>query len=498
MIISSNSGESWICILEHGNLYEVFIERDGDHGILGTIYRGRVSKVLPGMQSAFINIGLQRDAFLYVEDFRENMDDYEEMLGIEEELEENKEALIREKMEVRIEDYLQEGQDLLVQVTREPLPSKGARVSTYITLPGRYLVLMPFVNYVGVSRKIEDQEERQRLREIASGLKLEKSGLIVRTAANGVQEEQLNSDAGYLNQVWEEIVKKSEHLPVASMVHQDMNMVLTLVRDYFNDDFTKLLVDSEQKYEEIVQYIKRVEPSLLPKIKLYNKKKPILAKHGINQQVEQALKSRVWLKSGGYIVINQTEALVAIDVNTGKYTGTKRLEDTVLKINLEAVSEIARQIRLRNLGGIIIIDFIDMEELPSREKVFQKLEQELKKDRAKTKLLEISEFCLVELTRKTTRKSLDRILRRGCPCCEGRGRIKSASTVSFEIIWKLREICETATAERIVVRAHPEVAAFFEEKGLKILGEESKECLDIILIKPDEDLHYEDYEVVTT
>lgn len=497
MIISSNSGETWVCILEHGNLYEIFIERDGNRGILGAIYKGRVSKVLPGMQSAFIDIGLHRDAFLYVEDFRENLDEYEKMLGIEEDLEGDNEALLGEKMAIRIEEYLQEGQNILVQVTREPLPSKGARVSTYITLPGRYLVLMPFVNYVGVSRKIEDQEERQRLRDIASGLKLEKSGLIVRTAANGVNEEELRSDAEYLNQIWKEIVKKSEHQAIPSLVHQDMDIVLTLIRDYFNADFTKLLIDSEEKYEEIVQYIMRIDPSLSPRVKTYGKKKPILAKYGITRQVEQALKSRVWLKSGGYIVINQTEALVAIDVNTGKYTGTKGLEDTVLKINLEAVSEIARQIRLRNLGGIIIIDFIDMEETSSKEKVFKKLEKELKKDRARTKMLEISEFCLVELTRKTTRKSLDRILSTSCPFCEGKGRLKSASTLSFEILWKLREICETATSERIVVRAHPEVAAHFEEKGLKILKEEMKDCVDNILIKPDANLHYEEFEVVT-
>lgn len=497
MIISSNPGETWVCILENRNLYEIFIERDENRGILGAVYKGRVSKVLPGMQSAFIDIGLRRDAFLYVEDFQGNMDDYEKMLGIDEDLEEENEVLLRDKIDFRIEEYLQEGQDILVQVTREPLPNKGARASTYITLPGRYLVLMPFVNYIGVSRKIEDLDERERLREIASELKSEKAGFIVRTAANGIKEEELHADAEYLIQIWKDIVNKSEHQSAPSLVHQDVDLALTLMRDYFNEDFTKILIDSEEKYKEILHYVNKIDSSLSPRVKYYNEKKPILTKFGITHQVEQALKSRVWLKSGGYIVINQTEALVAIDVNTGKYTGTKGLEDTVLKTNLEAVSEIARQIRLRNLGGIIIIDFIDMEESSSKEKVFQKLEKELKKDRARTKLLEISDFCLVELTRKTSRKSLDRMLSRSCPCCEGSGRLKSAATITFEILWRLREICEMGTVERIVVKAHPEVAAFFEEKGLKILEAEIDEGVDNILIKPDEDLHYEEFEVMT-
>ncbi len=497
MIISSNPGETWICILENGSLFEVFIERKETRSILGNIYKGRVSKVLPGMQSAFIDIGLQRDSFLYVEDFRENLEDYEKMLGLEEELDNEKESLYRDKTEYRIEDYLQEDQDILVQVKREPLPNKGARVSTYITFPGRYLVFMPFVNYIGVSRRIEDQDERERLREIASRLKPEKAGLIVRTAAHGVNEEELHSDAKYLSEIWKEVIKKSEHHAVPSLIHEDIDLTLKLIRDYFNSDFTRVLVDSEEKYEGIVEYVTHIDSSLASRIKLYSRRKSILEKFGITSEIEKALKSRVWLKSGGYIVINQTEALVSIDVNTGKYMGTKGLEDTVLKINLEAVNEIARQIRLRNLGGIIIIDFIDMEEAKSKEKVFDKLEKALKKDRAKTKLLEISDFCLVELTRKTTRKSLDRILSRACPCCEGSGRIKSATTVSFEIMWKIREICGNMDKNSIVVKAHPEVASYFQEINQKILELELKEREVKIVIKADENLHYEQFDIVT-
>ncbi|MEW5805946.1 MAG: Rne/Rng family ribonuclease [Acidobacteriota bacterium] len=500
IIVSSNPGEIWVSIMENGAPYEIFVERGESYSILGNIYKGVVSKVLPGMQSAFINIGLDRDAFLYVEDLDENIEDYEKILGFSEEFDEGiseSEVPVQRRMKPNIDDFLKEGQEIIVQVTKEPLPRKGARITSYITLPGRYLVYMPSVEHIGVSRKIEDLAERIRVREIALNLKPERGGFIVRTVAGGVGEKELRDDAEYLVRIWKEILKKSETVTAPSIIHKEKNIVLKVIRDYFNSEFTRILVDSEEKYREIVDFIHKIDPLLAVRVKLHEKKVQLMEEFGLNKEVEKALKSRIWLKSGGYIVINQTEALVAIDVNTGKYTGEKRLEDTVLKTNLEAVREIVRQIRLRDLGGIIIIDFIDMEELQNRERVFSELESELKKDRAKTKLLKISDFGLVELTRKRTKQSLDRILSTSCPYCEGSGRVKSSATVSFEIMREIKKFAETLEGNTIIIRAHPDVASYLDELKKEVLEFEMKKRNVSVIIRSDGNLHMEQFDIMT-
>ena len=498
MIVSTSPGETWVCIMENGLLYEIFVERAENHVILGNIYKGNVSKVLPGMQSAFIDIGLERDAFLYIEDLNESVENYEKILGIGEEVDEThveREEPLREKMKANIDDYLREGQELMVQVTKEPLPGKGSRITSYITLPGRYLVYMPSVEHIGVSRKIEDLGERSRLKEIAADIKPERGGLIVRTVAEGVGEKELREDAAYLCRTWSEIAKRFETAAAPSIIHREKNIVFKVVRDYFNDDFTRILVDSEEEFREIVNFVNEINPLFAARVKLYDKKKPLMEEIGITKEIEKALKSRVWLKSGGYIVINQTEALVAIDVNTGKYTGGTRLEETVLKTNLEAVKEIVRQIRLRDLGGILIIDFIDMDEPENREKVFNELENELKRDRAKTKLLKISEFGLIELTRKRTKRSLDRMLSMSCPYCEGSGRVKSAETMSFEIMRQLKKSADALEGDSIVIRAHPEVAAYLDGALQTFLFPEMTNRNRKVIVRADSSMHYEQFDI---
>ncbi len=500
MIVSTSPGETWVCIMENGLLYEIFVERIESHGILGNIYKGRVSKVLPGMQSAFIDIGLERDAFLYVEDLDEGMESYEKILGIGEENDEahdERDEPVRVRVKTNIDDYLREGQEIIVQVTKEPLPNKGARITSYITLPGRYLVYMPSVEHIGVSRKIEDPDERTRLKEIASRMKPERGGLIVRTVAEGVGERELSNDAAYLLKAWNGISKMSETAAAPSIIHMEKNIVHKVVRDFFTSEYTRILVDREEEFWEVVNLIQEINPLLAARVKLYDKRKPLMEEYGIAREIERALKSRVWLKSGGYIVINQTEALVAIDVNTGKYTGEKRLEDTVLKTNLEAVKEIVRQIRLRDLGGIIIIDFIDMDEYQNRERVFAELEAELKKDRAKTKLLKISDFGLIELTRKRTKRSLDRILSMSCPYCEGSGRVKSAETMSLEIMRVIKKSIGAFASESIVIRVHPEVAEYLEDSLESLLDPEMQRRKLKIVVRADSALHYEQFDIMT-
>ncbi len=500
IIVSTSPGETWVCIIENGLLYEVFVERSENQGILGNIYKGTVSKVLPGMQSAFIDIGLERDAFLYVEDLDEGMENYEKILSIGEEngeAHEERDEPVRMSMKTNIDDYLREGQEIIVQVTKEPLPNKGARITSYITLPGRYLVYMPSVEHIGVSRKIEDPDERMRLKEIASRIKPEHGGLIVRTVAEGVGERELSNDAAYLLKTWNEISRRCETGAAPSIMHREKNLVHKVVRDYFNSEYTRILVDREEEFWEVVNLIQEIDPLLAARVKLYDKRKPLMEEFGIAREIERALKSRVWLKSGGYIVINQTEALVAIDVNTGKYTGEKRLEDTVLKTNLEAVKEIVRQIRLRDLGGIIIIDFIDMDEYRNRERVFAELEAQLKKDRAKTKLLKISDFGLVELTRKRTKRSLDRILSMSCPYCEGSGRVKSAETMSLEIMRDIKKSIDLFESENIVIRVHPEVAEYLEDSLESLLDLEVRRRKLKIVVRADSALHYEQFDIMT-
>lgn len=404
--------EVMVGILEDGKLVEFFVERKISGSIAGNIYKGKVANVLPGMQAAFVDIGLEKNAFLYVDDVN-----LESLGNLDERSEWNVEK-------PSIQDILKPGQEILVQVVKEPIGSKGARVSTNITLAGRYLVLMPRLDHVGISRRIEKEEERARLKALAEELRPCRMGIIVRTAAENRGEDEIKAEMDYLKNLWEEIQEKGQTSWAPRLIYKDMDLIERIVRDVFTPEVTCFYINTKEAFERVVDVVSAIAPGLEDRVSLYSGEKNIFQCFDIAPEIEKALQRKVWLKSGGYIVIDKTEALTAIDVNTGKFTGNKDLEDTVLKTNLEAAKEIARQIRLRDIGGIIIIDFIDMSSQEHRKMVLDALEMELKKDRTRTHILGITSLGLVEMTRKKVRQSLDEILEKVCPYCEGKGKLR--------------------------------------------------------------------------
>ncbi|MGZ7032892.1 MAG: Rne/Rng family ribonuclease, partial [Thermoanaerobaculia bacterium] len=432
IVINATKHESRIAVLDEGQAVELWIERTRHRTIVGNIYKGRVTKVLPGMQSAFVDLGLERDAFLYVSDVVEDLEEYESETPDELTIDD----VPQQRVEASISDLLREGQEILVQVSKDTIAGKGARITTHITLPGRFLVYMPTVNHIGVSRRIENDEERARLKDILERLRPEGTGgFIVRTAGEERGSEEFVADLRYLTELWDHIKRRAEKASAPTPIHHDLDLVLRTIRDVLSPEFKSVWVDSVEQYQRIVEFLDQIQPNLVSRVRLYRRDEPIFDEFGIEPEIAKAMKTKVWLKSGGYIVINQTEALVAIDVNTGKYVGKKNLEETVFRTNLEAAKEIVRQIRLRDLGGIIVLDFIDMEETEHRAALFETLENEIKKDRSKTKILQISDFGLIEMTRKRVRQSLERSLTQACPYCGGSGRIKSNMTIALEI-WR--------------------------------------------------------------
>ncbi len=542
MIISSSDHDTRVAILEDDQVVEIFIEREKSRGVVGNIYKGRVSKVLPGMQSSFVDIGLERDAFLYVTEVVNTVEEFERLESGDEDAEaeeavateppavatpplpaepveagEATTAVIaggaraerrardrereRERPDAKIEDLLKEGQEVLVQVVKEPLGTKGARLTSHVTMPGRFLVFMPTVDHVGVSRKIESREERSRLRGIVRTFREQHGftgGVIIRTAAAGRSEEDIVSDLSYFHQVWTEIRQRMEGRRPPALLFQEQSLVTKLLRDLLTDDYTAIRIDHEQEHRRVVSLVERIMPALLPRVKLYSKDYPILEEYGVQGEIDKALRSKVWLKSGGYLVINQTEALVAIDVNTGRYVGkrTGRLEDTIVKTNLEAVKEIVRQIRLRDLGGIIVLDLIDMEEKKNRQKVFQEVEKELRKDRSPSKALQVSDFGLVIVTRKRVKQSLERQLTEPCPYCSGSGSIKSASTICLEIMTEIRKIGSELDGQGVILRVNPDIARALKEEESALLRDLQRTLGRPITIKPDTHLHHEQFDVM--
>src|SRR5436305_13100869 len=495
MLIESDPHQTRIAVLEDDRLTEIFVERHRHRGLVGNVYKGRVTRVLPGMQAAFVDVGLERDAFLYVSDVAgdvESMEDLELDDGRSDELNNNHAPQVSPS----IDDLLKAGQEIIVQVVKDPLPNKGARISTHVTLPGRYLVLLPTVRHFGVSRRIEDEVERERLLALLQQLPVIGGGLIVRTAGEGKGREELESDLTYLARLWEKVRQRAGKVSAPTLLHQDLDLALRVVRDLLRQDLAVLWVDGEETYERIVEFLDQVQPALVGKVRLFRQSATLFEQFGIEDQIDAALKSKVWLKSGGYIVINPTEALVAIDVNTGRFVGQSNLEDTVLQTNLEAVSEIVRQIRLRDLGGIIVIDLIDMTEQAHREEVFAKLEGEIRKDRAKTKMLNISEFGLVEVTRKRSRANLERLLTQPCPYCQGRGRIKSVATICLNLRKELLHLRGRAGNSELLLRVHPEISRALQQEERAILDELERTLGVHILIQSDPELHHERFDVV--
>jgi Rne/Rng family ribonuclease len=396
-----------------------------------------------------------------------------------------------------ISDLLKEGQEILVQIAKEPIGKKGARITSHIALPGRFLVYMPTVNHVGVSRKIASEEERQRLKRIVTSERENgHGGFIVRTAAANVKEDELRGDIRFLKHLWSEIKARSEKSKSPALIYHDLNLVERVLRDQVTSDFTTIWVDNEQEYERVLRFASRFQPSLVRRIKLYTKNTPLFEQFNIQEEINKALKAKVWLKSGGYIVINQTEALVAIDINTGKYVGkTTRLEDTIVKTNVDAIKEIVRQIRLRDLGGIIVIDFIDMDERKNRQKVMAALEEALKSDRAPSKVLQFNDFGLVAITRKRVKQSLERTLGTPCSYCEATGFVKSVPTMCSEIYTEVRKLAKHLDGKDVTVRVNPEVAKALKENNGKLVQEFEELTGKTVLVKSDPTMHQEHFDI---
>jgi ribonuclease G len=508
IIVNSDDHETRIALLEKDVVTEFYIERHSDLGIVGNIYKGRVLKVLPGMQAAFVDIGLEKAGFLYVADVdvHEILDDYESIFPLEgeenlpEEGEFNVEVHERPFPPARypIEELLQEGQDLLVQVAKNPIGTKGARLTTFVTLPGRHLVFMPHSDKVGVSRRIEDESERNRLKELIEEMKEPEEGYIVRTVAVGVEPAAFRADMIFLRKLWETVKNRCDAAQAPSLIHHDLSLVLRIIRDLFTDEVSGLLIDSAEEYHEAVEFVRTFLPHLEDRLSLYEGPEPIFDHYGIEMELSRAFGRRVWLKSGGYIVIDHTEALVVIDVNTGKFVGKRNPEETILKTNLEALKEIVYQLRLRNIGGIIIIDFIDMEREENRQRVLSTLEQSLKSDRSRTHILEMSKLGLVQMTRKRTRESIANILGEACFYCEGKGFIKSATTICYEIFRDIKRLASDPTLKgrKFIVTVHPRVAdLLFNEEAASVEYLE-KEMGKRIVVKVDTNVHQEHFDLI--
>jgi ribonuclease G len=495
ILINVTRGETRVGLLEGGQVVEFYVERKRDASLVGNIYKGKIVKILPGMQSAFVDIGLEKAAFLYVADIKADTDEYAPLFEEEEKEESSLEVIPRKcRSEMTIEEIIQEGQELLVQVSKDPIGSKGARVTSYITLPGRYLVLMPNVEHIGISRRISDEDERNRLKAIVERIKPPGYGLIIRTASEESTEEDMSKDLQFLILLWENLQEKKDRVPARGLLYSDLDLVIRSVRDLMSQDVERLIIDSAEEYNRIIEFVKTYFPKLLDKIELYEETEPLFDAFGIELDIARAIGRRVWLKSGGYIVVDQTEAMTVIDVNTGKFVGKEGLEDTILKTNLEAVKEIAYQIRLRNLGGIIIIDFIDMDRPENRDKLFTAFTEAMKRDRAKNTIFHISELGLIQMTRKRVRESLGRTLSTTCPYCEGKGFVKSPDTLCFEILRTIKKLARHGS-EKIVITAHPIVAEMLsDEEMLGIEDVESKYGVKV-LVRADNKMHQENYEV---
>jgi ribonuclease G len=503
LVINITSQENRVALMENGVIAELYFERARDRGILGSIFKGRVARVLPGMQAAFVDIGLERAAFLYVSDVYEDFEEFEPFQEKNEDIEEEDEIMDTGKINhypnsagspSQIQDLLREGQELLVQMSKEPLGSKGARVTTHISLPGRYLVFIPTLEHIGISRRIIREAERQRLKEIVNKIKVPGTGFIVRTASEGASEEDLNSDMQFLLKLWDDIQRKKEQASVPSVIHHELNLTLWAVRDLFTAQVEKLIIDCPKEYEKVVEFIEKFMPQRRHHVELYQEDEPLF--HYLGIKIDEALQRRIWLKSGGYIIIDQMEALTAIDVNTGRYVGKRSLEETILQTNLEAVKEIVYQLRLRNIGGIIIIDFIDMEKESHREKVYSSLKETLKSDKAKTNILKISTLGLVEMTRERSRESVGRILSEPCPYCEGRGFIKSKPTLCYEILQEIRREAPKMKGKRIFVNVHPDIADLLYDEESEEIEELERKYSKRIIIRARGDYHQEQFEVM--
>ena len=488
--------ETRVAVLENRVVTDLYVDRAKQKDFVGNIYNGKVAKVLPGMQAAFVDIGLEKAAFMHVSDLSADAEPGDTLMDADED-DRGPELPKPRRQSLRpIEKLLQQGQELMVQISKGPIGTKGPRVTTYVSLPGRYLVFMPNVEHVGVSRRIPKDEERARLKEIMKRVRRPGYGYIVRTVSEGVSEEELRSDVEFLDLLWQDVLKNRGQLPAPNLLHTDLTLSFRVVRDLFTKKVDRLLVDSKEEYEAIRDFIHRFLPEQTSRIQYYDKEDSLFDYLGVEMEIARALNRKVWLKSGGHIVVDHTEAMTVIDVNTGRYVGKHDQEETILKNNLEAVKEIAYQIKLRGIGGIIVIDFIDMEREKNRERVYQALVEAMTHDKARTRISRISDLGLVEISRERVREDLLRTMSEPCHYCEGRGYTKSPTTVAYEIFREIRRIGSLHDDQKIVVGAHPTVTELLHDEEAQGIASLEREHNTKIIVRADQSLHLEQFDIV--
>lgn len=478
VIIDSGLSEERVAILENNKLVEIHIERLEDRKIIGNIYKGKIMNVLPGIEAAFIDIGINRNAFLHLSELEQPISS-------------------QNGKSSDVKDLIKVGQEIDVQVVKEAIIPKGARVTTNISLPGRYLVLIPSNNGIAVSRRIEHDEEKERLKKIMQKIKKKEFGFIVRTAGVGKDEKDFIPDMDLLIRLWNKIQNRSKRTKAPMLLHEDLNLTYRVIRDLFTEDIDEFVVNSKKEYQKIINFLDTLFLlDLKPRVSYYAGDKPIFETYNIEKEVNRTLEKKVWIKCGGYLVFDEVEALTVIDVNTGKYVGGKKMKNTVLKTNLQAAEEIARQLRLRDIGGIIVIDFIDMDNKEDLEKVINKLEESLKKDKTKSNIVQTTELGLVEMTRKRSKRDLDSLLRTSCPYCSGDGRILSVETVSNQVIHKLEGLSEHSKAEAIILGVHPKVEEELAGSKMMLIKQLERDYKKTIYIKKLNDIHIEKIKVI--
>jgi ribonuclease G len=483
IVINCDNKQTRVAVLENDKPVEIYLERPVHQRVVGNIYKGIVANVLPGMQAAFVDIGLERNAFLYVDDAQPGADEDSEN---------------KTKSKITIEQLLRPGEEIMVQVVKEPFGSKGARLTRQITIPGRYLVLMPTVEYTGVSRRIEESEERERLKELVSELRPDGKGLIVRTVGEGQSEEAFRQDLNFLLPLWEKIQARYRQKPAPFLVYQDLDLIYRIIRDLFTEQIEQLIIDTRYEYEKIIETLEYVDASLINKVSLYTGDAPVFDIYGVESEIERALSRTVWLDCGGYLVFDHTEALTVIDVNTGKYIGKTNLADTVLKTNLDAAVEIVRQIRLRDIGGIIIIDFIDMDSEEHRRLILEKLAEKTKEDKTKSHVLGLTGLGLVEMTRKKARQGLDAVLQQTCPYCGGRGKVLCPDVISAKTERQLKTYMACLNDEALLVEMHYSVAGLLIGPSGSYLKKMEEETGKVIFIRGSDTMHIEKYRIVAS
>ncbi|MBS4053336.1 MAG: Rne/Rng family ribonuclease [Thermaerobacter sp.] len=482
IIISCGTRDTRVGIIENGELVEFYMESNAEQRVVGNIYKGKVANVLPGMQAAFVNVGLPKNTFLYVDDALENVEGLDE---IPEKITSNS----------SIKDVVKAGQQVIVQVAKDPFGTKGARVTRHISLPGRFVVLMPTVDYVGVSRRISGGEERDRLRKLVREFLPAGMGVIVRTMAEGCAAEDLKKDIDFLDKLWRRIKNRGKVAKAPSLLHKDLSLLYRIIRDSFDHDVQRLFVDSAEEYEQILSLMDDIGPEFKDKIFLFQQAEPIFEAFGLELELEKILKSRVWLKCGGYVVIDQTEALTSIDVNTGKFVGSTNLADTILKANLEAAREIGRQLRLRNIGGIIIIDFIDMEKEEHQKKVLTTLQEAVQRDKTKTSILGLTQLGLVEMTRQKVRQSISELLQKNCPCCDGTGLMLSEEIAGSRIEGELKRFLKATVDPAVLIQVHPVTAGNLIGVNAVNLERLERETEKRIFIRGSQQMNSDEYKI---